>query len=308
MNRPKALIVGVHHWNSPLRVGTHYITQYFLNRGFQVAHLSAPVTPLHHLLPGTDDLKQRRANHAAGGQREAGGQLWHYVPYALLAPDNRKVLSTSLVFNFWQYLSFPNVIETVRKAGFADIDVLFLDSIYQPFWLSAINYRVSAYRLADNTSGFAGYSRSAKLVEERVVSGVDMVFTASHGLREYASLNGAKAIEHLANGIDLERFSNVDDCTDLDLPKFPGPVAVYAGAFSYWFDHQTVIQLAKQRPDITILLIGPMETVLPEYARLPNVRLIGDCACREYAGIFVPGGYWSYSFQRPEVSKAFERC
>jgi glycosyltransferase involved in cell wall biosynthesis len=275
MSLPKALVVGIHHWQSPLRVGTHYIIQYLLDRGFQVAYLSAPITTLHQLLPDTDDLQRRRVNNTAGGQREMGGQLWHYVPYALLAPDNRPILSTSLVLNYWQFLSAPNVIETVKRAGFADVDVLFLDSIYQPFWLSAINYKFSAYRLADNTSGFTGYSRSAKSVEERIFNQVDMVFAASYGLKTYASLNGAKNIKHLANGIDLERFANLDGIADLDLPKLTGPVAAYIGAFSYWFDHNTVFQLAYQRPDISILLIGPMESVLPEYENLPNVHLVG---------------------------------
>ena len=273
MSVRKALIIGVHHWNSPLRVGTHYVTQYFLDQGFQVAHLSAPLTPLHRLLPQTEDLEHRRANNKSRGCSEAGGQLWHYVPYALLAPDNRPVLSTSLIFNYWQFLSFPDVIGTIRRAGFSDVDVLFLDSIYQPFWLTAIDYKVSAYRLADNTSSFTGYSRSAKSVERRILSQVDMVFTASQGLREYASLNGANTIEYLPNGIDLERFTKSNICTDLKLPEFKGPVAVYVGAFGYWFDHQTILQLAGQRPDLTILLIGPMESDLPKYKNVPNVHL-----------------------------------
>ena len=274
MSVRKALIVGIHHWNSPLRVGTHYITQYFLDQGFKVAHLSAPLTPLHHLLPKTDDLAQRRANNASGGCTEAKGQLWHYVPYALLAPDSRPFLSSSLVFNYWQILSFPDVIGVIRRAGFSDVDVLFLDSIYQPFWLTAINYKASAYRLADNTSGFTGYSRSAGTVEKRILSQVDMVFTASHGLQAYASLNGASAIEHLANGVDLERFSKSNASTDVILPELKGPVAIYIGAISYWFDHQTVLQLASQNPNLNILLIGPNNSGLTEYEDLPNIHMI----------------------------------
>jgi glycosyltransferase involved in cell wall biosynthesis len=271
----KALIVGVHHWNSPLRVGTHYIAEYFLDRGFQVAYLSAPVTPLHQLLPKTGDLVLRRENNAVGGCRERHGQLWHYVPNALLAPDNRRVLSSSVVLNNWQKLSAPNVIETVKNAGFADVDVLFMSSIYQPFWLSAIKYKVSAYRLADNTSGFTGYGHSARSVEKRIIDQVDVVFTASKGLQEYASMNGAQAIKHLGNGIDLDKFSKPNICPEAGLPELTGPVAVYVGAFSYWFDHLTVLQLAKQRPDLTILLIGPMESAVPEYEKHPNIHLIG---------------------------------
>ena len=275
MNSRKALVVGIHHWHSPLKVGTHYITQYLLERGFETAYISAPVTPLHRFLPRSEDLDQRRATHAAGGVFERQERLWHYVPSALLAPDNRRLLSSSLLLNHCNVLSIPNVVRKVKSAGFDDVDLLFLDSIYQPFWLTAINYQSSAYRLADNTSGFTGFSRAARAVENRILCQVDMVFTASRGLGTYAETNGAKSVKLLSNGVDLERFTTSVSRQDLDLPEFKGPVAIYIGAFEYWFDHQAIVRLAEHNPQLTVLLIGPMDTVPDEYRHVPNVKPIG---------------------------------
>jgi len=275
MNSNRALIAGIHHWNSPFRVGTHYITRYLLEQGFEVAHISAPLTPLHRFLPRSGDLEKRRANHAGGGEREFGGRLWHYVPSALAAPDNRPILSSSLVRKRWQMVSVPNVVRTVRSAGFSEVDILFLDTIYQPFWLTAIDYRISAYRLADNTAGFRGHNRSAQDIEKRIISRVDTVFVASGGLRKYAETNGAKAVTQLPNGVDLKRFSDPFVALNSDLEEIQGPVAIYVGAFSYWFDHSTIVQLALTCPELTILLVGPMDYGRDQYAKYENVVLLG---------------------------------
>lgn len=281
MKSRKALVIGVHHWHSPLRVGTHYIARYLMELGFQVAYLSAQVTPLHRYLPQSEDLDHRRAVNVAGGVYEREGDLWHYVPSALLAPDNRPLLSSSLVLNYWHVLSMPNVIRKVSSAGFADVDVLFLDSIYQNFWLSAINHKISAYRIADNTSGFSGYSKTARSVERRLISQVDTVFTASRRTGAYAEMNGAKSVKFLSNGVDLARFNNPVSLPDLNLPDLKAAVAIYIGAFEYWFDHQTVVQLARQIPDLTILLIGPLETLPSGYEQLQNVILVGAVPAEE---------------------------
>lgn len=275
MNLKKAIIVGIHSWNSPFRVGTHHITRYLLKRGFSVAHICAPLTPFHRLLPQSVALQERRANHSAGGVWEQNQRLWHYVPYALIAPDNRPFLSNSLVRDYWQYLSVPNVVRKLESAGFAEVDLLFIDSMYQPFWLSAVDYRKSAYRLADRNAGFSGYNRAAQTVETRLVRDVDMVFAASNGLCEYAARNGAKSVTHLPNGVDLDFFAGPVAGGGFQPPDVSRPIAIYVGAFDDWFDHPTIIQLARKRPELNILLLGPMDKTRERYAGLANVHLIG---------------------------------
>jgi glycosyltransferase involved in cell wall biosynthesis len=275
VHKPKALIIAIHHWDSPFQVGTHYIARYLLRKGFEVAYISAPVTFLHRLKPATNDLTKRKQNSATQGQISEEG-VWHYVPYALIAPDNRPLLSSSLVLNHWQKLTIPNVFSVVKENGFADVDVLFIDSIYQPFWLSAIKYKACAYRLADNSSGFAGYSEATSKVESHIIKSADQVFCASSGLLDYAQKRGAKSVTHLANGIDLKKFPEDALTKDFALPHLVGPVAIYVGAFERWFDHRLILELATERPDVNILLVGPVGKWTEQYQKYANVHVLGS--------------------------------
>ena len=274
MSKPKALVVGIHHWASPVKVGTHYIVEYLLRFGFEVAYISAPITPLHRLLPDSKELLRRRQNHSVCGEYAHNDMLWHYVPGALVAPDARPILSSSCVLNNWQRTSIPNLAKTVHSKGFGEVDILFVDTIYQLFWLKTIAYRASAYRLADNTSGFKGYSKAAGRVESRLLRSVDQVFTASSRLVNYAVARGGVKATPLMNGVDIARFSNREIC-DIELLGVRGPIAIYVGVMSYWFDHDVIVALANARPDMTILLIGPTDYSDLRYQALPNVRLIG---------------------------------
>lgn len=277
---PKALLVGIHHWNSHIQVGTHYIGRYLSEIGFEVAFISAPVTPLHIFKAPSAELRQRKSNSQSRGDRTGFG-LWHYVPRALLAPDNRPLLSSSWVLNHWQSLSYPNIASVVTDAGFAEVDLLFLDSIYQPFWLDDLSYRLSAYRLADNVSGFKGHSAAMREVESQIIKRVDRVFAASPGLKELAEGQGAKSMAHLPNGIDLTRFSGLSATLDDRIAELKGPVAVYVGAFENWFDHGAIRALATARPDVNILLIGPTGPWCAKYKAYPNVCILGSVSAEK---------------------------
>lgn len=258
-----------------MQVGTHYIGTYLTKIGFEVAHLSAPITPLHRLKSASDDLCTRRLNNSTGGVH-ADKMLWHYVPRALLAPDNRPLLSSAWVLKHWQSLTYPSVVNVVKNAGFVDVDFLMLDSIYQSFWLDELNYQLSAYRLADNASGFSGYSNAMAETEGHIIKTVDKVFTASHSLQSYAEGGGAKSVTHLPNGIDLARFNDHRQSSEIDFPNLSGPVAVYVGAFENWFDHPSIHALASARSDVNILLIGPKGPWSAQYKNFPNVHMLGS--------------------------------
>ncbi|EED32010.1 glycosyltransferase, putative [gamma proteobacterium NOR5-3] len=274
VSKPKALVAGIHHWHSVSKVGTHYIVEYLLQQNFEVAYISAPITPLHRLLPLTEDLNQRKNNNALGGEWSSDGSLWHYVPYALVAPDSRPLLSSALVIDHWQKTTIPNIVSNVASQGFANVDLLLLDTPFQPFWLDDVSYQRSAYRVADNTNGFMGNGAACAASEAQIIRSVNKVFTASSSLLDYAKTKGARAPSLLPNGVNLSRFSDAPVPSTV-LSDMHGPVAVYVGAISYWFDHDAVVALAQARPDLTILLIGPVDAPEPRYASLANVKLLG---------------------------------
>lgn len=271
----KALVTGIHAWNSPVQVGSHALARGLAERGWQVAYVSAPLTPFHWLLRHRADIPERWAWHRQGVQQDAGSGVWHYVPFGLIAPDHRPGLNARWVFEHWHRFSLPNVAKALSAKGFGDVDLLVLNSHFQPFWLDAITHRRSVYRLADLTSGFPGCGASAQAVEAEIVRRVDLVVTAAHGLTEVVAGMGARSVMAMPNGIRSRSFEDTGAPSPLEYRSWSGPIAVYVGAFGPWIDQALIRSCAISRPDVNFVLIGPREGVGAPLHDMPNVHLLG---------------------------------
>ena len=150
-----------------MRVGSHAIATQFVERGWEVAYLAAPITPLNFLRPRSPQFEARLREHRAGGERDLQGKLWHYVPFSFLAPNNYPLMRSSWLFRNWTNLTSPFVKTVVSDAGFGEVDLLFLDSIYQPAWLDDIDYKRCVMRLSDYNAGFGGYGNRFSRLRQR---------------------------------------------------------------------------------------------------------------------------------------------
>lgn len=285
MSRGKILLSAIHHWDSPLQVSSHAIARYLSSLGFEVAYVSAPLTPLHFFRGNSSEAAIRVASNRRGGDRDTTGLVWHYVPYAWLAPTTLPFLSAGALIKNWHLLAKPNLQKVLAAAGFGAPDALILCSPFQPFWQKLFPAVPSAYRLSDNTGGFRGATRGVIVTEKNIIQSVDVVFPASTGLKIYAERSGAKRAALVRNGVDHRRFGEVPG-----LGLFKGnafnisrPVAVYVGAIDYWFDHALVAKLAQARPNLNVVLIGPVMGPLPDYSRLDNVHFIGAVGSNQVA-------------------------
>ena len=252
----RVLHVGIHCWTSPMRVGSHAIATQFVEQGWEVAYVAAPISIINFLRPNSLVFQTRLQEYRAGGQSDLDGKLWHYVPFSLLAPSNRRFLRSPWLFSHWNKLSWPNVSQVVRDAGFGEVDLLFLDSIYQPAWLDEIRYKRCVMRLADYNAGFEGYGAGALQSEMSTMMRADLVVTASQGLSQWALEHGAREVMYLPNGVDCERFAGEPPLPD-EYAALAGPIAVFVGDISSWVDLAMVEACARAMPDVSFVLIGP---------------------------------------------------
>ncbi|WP_374980988.1 glycosyltransferase [Pseudomonas solani] len=268
----RVLHIGIHCWTSPMRVGSHAIATQFVRQGWEVAYVAAPITPLNFLKPGSSVFQARLAECRAGGQRDLGGKLWHYVPFSLLAPSNRRFLRSPWLFSNWSKLSLPNVKQRVHEAGFGEVDLLLLDSIYQPAWLDDIRYKRCVVRLADYNAGFDGYGAGAQRSEMNALARADLVVTASRGLSHWASEQGARQVMYMPNGVDFERFTG-EPPQPTEYASLSGPIAVFVGDISTWVDMNLIEACARAMPWVNFVLIGPCAN--PPAAMSANVHFLG---------------------------------
>jgi glycosyltransferase involved in cell wall biosynthesis len=275
-SRPKALVVGIHAWESPLQVGSHAIARGLAEKGWRVAYVSAPLTPFHWLMAQRGDLPARWDVYHQGGVLDSHSGVWHYVPFSLIAPDHRAGLNAQWVFETWHRFSLPRVVRHLAAQGFGEVDLLLLNSHFQPFWLDAVRYHRAVYRLADLTAGFPGCSADAQAVEARIVRRADLVVTAAYGLVDVAQQMGARSVMALPNGIRYGDFAGSGDVPQPpEYAHWKGPIGVYVGAFGPWVDVALMQACASARPDMHFVLIGPAEGLAGYFEALPNVHLLG---------------------------------
>ena len=271
----KALYIGIHHWNSPFQVGSHGIVKELIHEGWKVAYISAPISPLHLLGGISTDLKSRWNNYKKGGENTYNNMLWHYTPFALLTPAMVPILSSTWLFINWAYLSLPNIITKIKKQGFGEVDLLFLDSLFQPFWLDTVNYKHSVLRLADNYSGFQGYNDNIHAIENTLIKNVDNVIVPAKNLKKRIALMNPKNLYHIPNGINFNHFSEKNIKKPEQYAHIPEPRIIYVGAIQEWFDFELVKKMAIALNDVSIVLIGPTNCIPQSFYNIKNIYIMG---------------------------------
>jgi len=276
----KALLASGNYWTSPMQAGSHHIARGLVNRGWQVAYISDPISPWHLL--GGVDLGPRAALYRQGGMYDCDGRLWAYVPGALVVPANRPLLRSGWVHRWWQRLTIPNVVRMTRRHGFGQVDLLLMDSFSQPFWLDVLQPGCSVFRVADQLSHYPKATPAARAAQEHIAAKVDVVAYTAHTLEPYIqSLHPKRAI-HFPNGLNFQHFTGGQRTSPAEYQGLPRPIVVYVGALDVWFDSELVVQTAKRLPQVSFVLIGPDEYLGRRMKRLPNLHLLGR---RAYAQV-----------------------
>jgi len=282
MPRKRLLMACPNHWRSPFQVGSHHLARGFVRAGWEVAYLSDPISPLHLCRGLTADLKARLASYRAGGIEDLDGHLWSYVPGALLTPHNKPILRSNFIHRHWQRGTFPGVVGRVRRRGFSQVDLLYIDSIEQSFWLDVLDYRQAIYRVADYNPHFEKYTPAVRALEQAMARRVDLVLYPSRNLFRYTEELGARRTLCLENGVDFEHFAAGPLPPPPEYARLRGPIAVYLGVMPDWFHFAWLRQAALRLPEVSFVLIGPPELARRRLGDLKNVHPLG---LRPYAEV-----------------------
>ena len=172
-----------------------------------MAYVSCPLTPMHFFKSFDQGFQERILNCWAGGVTHLNGVLWAYVPFALIAPDSRQFLQGRPLLRGWAKTSFPNIKRKLVSQGFGDVDILYLDSVFQSFWLDAIGFKKSVFRVMDNHLGFPGWGRSLEKITKDIATSVDAVVYSAKTLEPYVRGLKPKRINYVPNSIDSKFFN-----------------------------------------------------------------------------------------------------
>lgn len=284
LKQKKAIFACSNYWSSPIQVGDHQLARQFATSGWQVAFLSIPITPLHLFKSKGTDLGARLSNYFKSGAWDGNLPVWNYVPGALLAPANIPVFRSKWVARHWLNWTVPKLTNLLKKKGFGDVELLYIRDARFFGLVNQLKFKKSVFRIADRDKGFSHFHKSLRELEADLARRVDLVAYSAQSLGDdIAELKATRTLL-LPNGVDFTHFSKTVTEMPPDMSSISRPVVVYVGSLDYWFDWETINDLAKKMPNVSFVLIGPNDKIAGKITNSANVFLLGRKSYQDIPG------------------------
>jgi len=146
---------------------------------------------------------------------------------------------------------------------------------------------LSYYDCSDDYLRFPGFKADKEILrksEEELLKAVDIVFCSSKGLKEAKNAINKNCFL-ISNGVDIGLFlsEHLNPEIPSDIAMIKKPVLGYVGTVGEWLDFNTLIDLARARPDWSIVIIGPLTSkrFSPIMKSAPSIHWLGEKEYKE---------------------------
>lgn len=265
------------YWNSVFQIGAKHFVKKFMDNGWQVAFLGHPLIPSNFLRLSNkeENLAQMRV-WRTGGAYEFEKKLFYYTPLSLLPVRRKFFFSNRWMLKNWPLFTFPNLKWILKRNGFLDVDALVLDSPIHACLMNIVRPKCTIVRIVDNLSGFNHTSLDMIDLECEMSRKADCVVYTSNNLESHNSILGAKRKEYIPNGVNASHFSEANAEQPSEYKTIKRPIVVYVGAIDYWFDFETLREIAASLKDVSFVLIGPDKLARQHFLSEDNIHILGE--------------------------------
>jgi glycosyltransferase involved in cell wall biosynthesis len=141
--------------------------------------------------------------------------------------------------------------------------------------------RAVVYDCMDELSLFKGAPAVLKEREKLLLAEADVVFTGGHSLYEHKRAQSQhRNIHPFPSSVDVPHFARARQREQVPEPpdqaEIPAPRVGFFGVIDERLDVELVGELAEMRPDLQIVLIGPVVKIDPaDLPRQPNLHYLG---------------------------------
>lgn len=126
-------------------------------------------------------------------------------------------------------------------------------------------------------STYRKYTPNLKLLYQKAIKNHHLVIFNSKDSIEYFEVSNNPKVHFISNGVDIELFKK-----KLPMPKilqnFTSPLVIYAGKMQSMFDSSLIIDLAKDNPKCSFVLLGKIleGDIRNCLKNISNVAFLGD--------------------------------
>jgi len=314
--RGKVVVASYHLWDWPFKAGMHYLTEFFIARGWDVAFLTVPFS----LLTIANVVRSRETgrvgsllgNWCRNGVYERDGRLVHYAPLTLVHPSAdlpvcRRFLSSERLVNGFLGTAVPSLAGWLTRRGFGAPDLLVVESGASMAVAEVIDSKMLVYRISDDPADTAKPANVVDL-EGRLLKKAGVVLAVSRPILQSAVERRGRedGVYYLPNGVDIPAFEHQQPSPP-EYRCIPRPRAVYVGGVSpEMLDYPLIFETARRLPPIQFVIIGPVVGGLPPL--MPeNVHFIGAVNHRALPGYLQHADVGLIPFRRSKMFAKLER-
>ncbi len=273
------VIVGLQPWDTTIGSNCKDLAVEF-SRFNRVLYVNYPLDRITLFRNSQTPGVQKRMNVIRGKEKglvQLSDTMWNLYPDEIVESINW--IPVAGIFDWFNKINNERFARAINKAitelGFTDI-ILFDDNdIMRTFYLKELlQPKTSIYYYRDFILGVDYWKRHGSRLEPRLIAKSDLCLTNSYHFADECRKYNPNSF-YVGQGCDLQLFK---DRTDLFIPddvaRVPKPVIGYVGALqSIRLSIDILAHIAQQRPDWSIVLVGPedeqfKESELHQYANI----------------------------------------
>jgi len=218
--------------------------------------------------------------HAPRGFRRMHDRLDVYSPLVLPFPYSRVAQRVN------RRILVAAVRSWMRSVG-AENPILwtFLPTQITLDLMREVPHRLLVYYCTDNFAATSAEASQVLPTEREVIRSAQAVFAMSQAMAEHCHRYN-DAVVRIPMGVNLERFERVREGTlesPDDLRGCRPPIIGYVGGVRHTIDQELIKRVARERPDWTLVFVGPIQMPIAELSAYPNIRFLGAKAHEEVA-------------------------
>ncbi|HPE43534.1 MAG TPA: glycosyltransferase [Bacteroidales bacterium] len=278
------IIVGLQALDS--RIGSNCINlAHEIARHNRVLYVNYPLDRLTKIREKNDPLIQKRIRINKGEEPElvqVSENLWNLFPKTTL--ESISQLPFDGLFDFFNKINNKRFAGEIKKAidtlGFSNYFIFNDSDMFRSFYLKEmLKPELYIYYTRDNLIAVDFWKKQGIRIEAALMKKADLVVANSTYLAEHAGQFNPHSY-YVGQGCDVSLFDEkLVKEKPADLQPVSSPVIGYIGAlFSLRLDIGVLEYLAEQRPDWSIVLVGPEDEAFKasKLHQMTNVHFLGS--------------------------------
>ncbi|MGH2643609.1 MAG: glycosyltransferase [Chitinophagaceae bacterium] len=277
------IMVSLNPWYTPLSSTSKQVAKELAKQN-RVLYVNPPLDRNTMIKRKTDPVLQKHLEVVKGNGRELveiQRNLWNYYPRVLLESVNW--IPSTRVFSWFNHLNNKRLAGSIRSAiktlGFSDYILINDKDLFRGFYLKELLHpKIYLYYDRDYILGVNYWRKHGATLEPMLAKKSDLVVSHSDHLISLLKPYNEN-IYNVGSGIDIDIFNASKNYpVPEELGSLKKPIIGYVGALtSVRLDVGAHVKIAKEKPDWTMVLVGPEDDVFrqSEVHQMKNVIFCG---------------------------------